>query len=164
MFVGENSKGCHWSESLPTCCPHLDDEPLQPEAETFCILCNSKSWTHNELILYLLNKFMSVFHEAEDVVPIPFYAKFGDDVAKAGLSSAIWGTWLHLTLVSSSFLPHPGIALRGLSSRDKGKDGRKRGRIIPDWWQIMRKVCIACLWSQGLLQPLCKAGSSRRFG
>lgn len=30
MLASENSKGCHWSESLPTCCPHLDDECLPP--------------------------------------------------------------------------------------------------------------------------------------
>lgn len=86
MLASENSKGCHWSESLPTCCPHLDDErlrtPPNPEAQTFCNLRNSKSWTHNWLTLHLLNKFMSVFCEGEDMVPIPFYVSFGDDAAK----------------------------------------------------------------------------------
>lgn len=95
---------------------------------------------------------MSVSYEGEDIVPIPFYVSFGNDAAKNGLSSAVLGTCLHLTLVSGSFLPDPGIALRGLLSHDKSKDGRKRGRIIPGWWQMMRRVCIICLWSQGLIQ------------
>lgn len=109
--------------------------------QVFCSLCNSKSWAHNKLPLCLLTKFMNVFYKAGDLVPIPFEVSFGGDAAKTGgpqLSRELGCTW---PWHQAHFSPR-GIALRGLSSHSRSRDGRRQGRIIPDWWQMMRKVCV----------------------
>lgn len=85
---------------------------------------------------------------------------------KNGLSSAIWKPWLHLT-PGVKFIPMPPhplpweIVLRGISNHNKNKDGWGWGKIIPGWWQMIRKVCVCCLWSPGSHRPLYKTGPLR---
>lgn len=81
--TGESNKVCGVEcGSLPTSCPHLGNDLPDACDRVFCILCNSKSWAHNKLSLYLWNKLMNVFYEAREPVPVPFFVNFGGYVAK----------------------------------------------------------------------------------
>lgn len=66
-------------------------------------------------------------------------------------------TWPLGSSLSQPFLPWE-IVLRGISSHNRNKDGWGWGRIIPGWWQMMRKVCVWCLWPPGSHRPLYKTG------
>lgn len=66
-------------------------------------------------------------------------------------------TWPLGSSLSQPFLPWE-IVLRGISNHNRNKDGWGWGRIIPGWWQMMRKVCVWCLWPPGSHRPLYKTG------